>query len=151
NPRSSRDIAYDVLARWSELGGPATQELEQRLANASLSSAERGLAMELVHGVIRRRSTLDALLQQHVTRPIEKVEAGALTLLRMGVYQLFLLAGVPAYAVVNEATELARRIGKPQWTGFINGVLRSASRGVTDEFGEVPAMDALPLADGRYR
>lgn len=107
--------------------------------------------MELVHGVIRRQSTLDALLQPHVTRPIEKVEAGALTLLRMGAYQLFLLSGVPAYAVVNEAAELARRIGKPQWTGFINGVLRSASRAVSDEYPDAPAVDALPLADGRYR
>jgi 16S rRNA (cytosine967-C5)-methyltransferase len=148
---SPRDLAYDVLCRWSERSGPAAQELEQRLASAELSASERGLAVELVHGVIRRRATLDALLAAHVQRPLEKVEIGALTLLRLGTYQLVFLSGAPAYAVVNETAELARRLGRPQWTGFVNGVLRSAGRALTDEYAASPASNAVPLADGRYR
>jgi 16S rRNA (cytosine967-C5)-methyltransferase len=146
-----RDLAYDVLSRWTERSGSAVQQLEERLATAAFSPSARGLAMELVHGVIRRRETLNALLQPHVTRPLEKIEAGALTLLHLGLYQLFLLSGAPAYAVVNETTELAKRIGRPQWTGFVNGILRSASRAVTDEFVTAPAANAVPLADGRFR
>src|SRR5262249_45114679 len=138
-------------SRWSERSAHVTSDLEQRLAAADLSPSERGLAIEFVHGVLRRRGTLDALLAVHVQRPLEKVETGALTLLRLGVYQLVLLSGTPAYAVVNETAELAKSIGQAQWPGFVNGVLRSCSRGVTDEFVDAPAPGAVPLADGRYR
>lgn len=148
---SPRDLAYDILSRQAERSGPAVQELDERLAVADLPPQARSLAMELVHGVIRRRATLDALLQLCVRRPLEKVEPEALVLLRLGAYQLVLLTGAPAYAVVNETTELAKRIGRPQWTGFVNGVLRAVSRAITDEFVSGPAPNAVPLADGRFR
>src|SRR5262249_54482239 len=106
---------------------------------------------ELVHGVMRRRGTLSALLKPHVNRPLSQVEAGALTLLWLGAYQLVLLSGIPPYAVVNEMVELAKRAGNPQWGGFINGVLRSLGRTVTDEFVTDPAANAVPLASGKYR
>jgi len=57
-----------------------------------------------------------------------------------------MLSGIPAYAVVNETAELAKRAGKPQWTGFINAVLRSLGGNVTDEFVTAPAVNAVPLA-----
>lgn len=148
---SPRDLAYDILLRWSEQAIPATQRLEERLDADSVRGSDRALAMELVYGVIRRRATLDALLQSHVQRSLEKVETGALTLLRLGLYQLVFLSGTPAYAAVNETAELAKRLGRPQWTGFVNGVLRSAGRALTDETGDGPAANAVPLADGRYR
>ncbi|HTI52387.1 MAG TPA: 16S rRNA (cytosine(967)-C(5))-methyltransferase RsmB [Planctomycetaceae bacterium] len=148
---SPRDLAFEVLSRWSEPSGQATQALEERLAAANLSASERGLALELVYGVIRRRATLDALLQAHVQRSLEKVETGALCLLRLGAYQLVFLSGAPAYAVVNETAELAKRLGRPQWTGFVNGVLRSVGRALTDEYVTAPAANAVPLADGRFR
>jgi 16S rRNA (cytosine967-C5)-methyltransferase len=148
---SPRDLAFEVLNRWSEQSGQATQSLEERLAAGNLSASERGMALELVYGVIRRRAALDALLQAHVQRPLEKVETGALGLLRLGAYQLAFLSGAPAYAVVNETAELARRLGRPQWTGFVNGVLRSVGRAMTEETADAPAANAIPLADGRFR
>jgi 16S rRNA (cytosine967-C5)-methyltransferase len=148
---SPRDLAFEVLSRWSEQSGQATQSLEDHLTAGNLSASERGLALELVYGVIRRRATLDALLQEQVRRPLEKVETGALGLLRLGAYQLVFLSGAPAYAVVNETAGLARRRGRPQWTGFVNGVLRSVGRALTDDTANAPAANAVPLADGRFR
>lgn len=148
---SPRDLAFEVLSRWMEQSGQAAQSLEDHLAAGHLSASERGLALELVYGVIRRRATLDALLQEHVQRPLEKVETGALALLRLGAYQLVFLSGAPAYAVVNETAGLARRLGRPQWTGFVNGVLRSVGRALTEETATTPAANAIPLADGRFR
>lgn len=146
-----RELAYEVLSHWTERSGPVASDFDERLTATNLSGSERALALELVYGVIRRRATLDALLVSHVNRPLEKIEAGARTLLHLGLYQLFLLSGAPPYAIVNETAELAKRIGRPQWTGFVNGILRSASRAVTDEFVTAPAPDAVPLADGRFR
>ncbi|MFN0056293.1 MAG: transcription antitermination factor NusB [Planctomycetales bacterium] len=163
---SPRELAYEVLLRWTEQGGPATLHLEALLAPANgpalagrsgtppalnLSPSERGLAMELVHGIIRRRGTLDALLASHCQRPLEKIEAGAKVLLYLGLYQLVFLSGAPPYAVVNETAQFAKRLRKPQWTGFVNGILRSAGRSLTDQSASVPGPCAVPLTGEGYR
>lgn len=148
---TAREIAYDVLSRWKPRSPHATKLLDEAFTRESVAPAERALAMELVYGVLRRRETLSAILKPHVNRPLGQVEPGALTLLWLGAYQLVMLSSIPAYAVVNEMAELARKLGKPQWTGFINAVLRSVGRSVTEEFGSVPAASAVPLDSGRYR
>src|SRR5207302_1866505 len=105
--------------------------LDERLETVQLSSAERRLAVELIYGVVRRRATLNAILKPNIKRKWENVEPELQTMLQLGVYQLVILSGIPAHAAVNETTALARHIGKPQWTGFVNGILRSVSRTVT--------------------
>lgn len=148
---SPRQLAFDVLSRGTKKPGGAAQLIEERLVKTSMNASERALTLELVYGVIRRQGSLDVLLARHLNRPLENVESGARILLQMGIYQLVFLSGAPAYAVVNETTELAKKVGKPQWTGFINGVLRAVSRATTDDFATEPAAGAVPLQDGRYR
>jgi 16S rRNA (cytosine967-C5)-methyltransferase len=148
---TAREIAYDVLKRWKPRSVHASKSLDEWFSRAEISAADRALATELVHGVMRRRDTLNALLKAHVNRPLGQVETGALTLLWLGAYQLVMLSGIPQYAVVNEMVELAKKSGNPQWGGFINGVLRSLGRAVTGEFATVPAANAVPLASGRCR
>ncbi|MBI3860537.1 MAG: 16S rRNA (cytosine(967)-C(5))-methyltransferase RsmB [Planctomycetia bacterium] len=153
HPRSAaaREIAFDVLNRWKPRSPHAARLLEDWFGRASVSASERGLATELVHGVMRRRETLSALLKPHVNRPLAQVEHGALVLLWLGAYQQVMLSGIPEYAAVNETTELAKRCGKPQWTGFINAVLRSLGRSVNDEIVAEPRANAVPLTAHRYR
>jgi 16S rRNA (cytosine967-C5)-methyltransferase len=148
---SARDAAYEVLCRWNERSEMAAGNLEEQVAARGLPPGERPLAMELVYGVIRRRETLAALMAPLVSRPLEKVETGARVLLELGIYQLVFLSGTPDYAVVNETVETARRLGRPQWTGFLNGVLRAAARGLKDEVVATRSADSVPLAEGGYR
>lgn len=148
---NAREIAYDVLKQWQPRSPHATKRLDEWFSRADVSTGERALATELVHGVMRRRETLNAILKPHINRSLAQVEPGALVLLWLGAYQLALLSGIPSYAVVNETSEQAKREGKPQWTGFVNAVLRSLARGVTDDFVAAPAANAVPLAPGRYR
>ncbi len=150
-PTTAREIAFDVLNRWKPRSAHATRLLEDWFGRGNVASAERALATELVHGVMRRRETLSALVKPHVNRPLSQVEQGALVLLWLGAYQRVMLSGIPEYAVVNETTELARRCGKSQWTGFINAVLRSLGRSVTDTIVNQPAANAVPLDKDRYR
>ena len=46
-------------------------------------------------------------------------------LLRLAIYQIVYMDGVPESAAVNESVELAKKMGKGRAAGFINGVLRS--------------------------
>ena len=148
---TARELAFDTLSRWKPSAGRATKWLDQALAREALAPAERALATELVNGVIRRRETLAAILKPHVKRPLAQVEPGALALLWLGAYQLVMLSGIPAYAVVNETAELAKRAARPQWTGFVNGVLRSLARAVAGEFAMNAGPGGVPIVAGRYR
>ena len=146
-----RQLAYEILSRGTKKPGGAAQLLEERLAQSPMNPPDRALTLELVNGVIRRRGTLDAILAKHLSRSLDNVESGALALLHLGAYQLVFLSGVPPYAIVNETAGVAKTIGKPQWTGFVNGVLRAIGRTVTETYTADPAADSVPMPEERYR
>jgi len=149
-PLTARQLACEVLIAWTGPHDFPTRDLERRLPELA-SPAERRLATELVHGVVRRAATLTALLKPHLQRDWEGLEPELRRLLQLGVYQLVFLSGIPVHAAVNETTELARWLHKPRWLGFLNGLLRSVSRSTTDRDSDQPASLAVPLQAGRYR
>lgn len=147
----ARQLAFAVLESAERSSRFADDLLHAALAAGSLAPADRRLATELVYGIVRRQATIDALIRPHVRRPKAQVETSLWTLLRLGAYQLVFLSAVPRHAAVHETVELARRTGRPQWSGFANGVLRSLARLLTDETVQTPSEDAVPIAGGSYR
>lgn len=89
---------------------------------------ERAFTHELVYGTLRWRGRLDHLLAQLVRRRLEALEPDLLDILRLGAYQLLELGGVPAYAAVSEAVELARAAGGRGAAGLANAVLQNLRR-----------------------
>jgi 16S rRNA (cytosine967-C5)-methyltransferase len=82
---------------------------------------------ELVYGVLENKIYLDYIIEQFVKTPTSKMKYNDLTVLRLGLYQLKFLTGVPEYAAVNESVDMAKKYCKGK-EGFINGVLRSFLR-----------------------
>jgi len=82
---------------------------------------------ELVYGVLENKIYLDYIIEQYIRTPIGKMKASDLMVLRLGLYQLKFLDGVPEYAAVNESVDMARKYCRGR-EGFINGVLRSFLR-----------------------
>jgi 16S rRNA (cytosine967-C5)-methyltransferase len=150
-PADARGVALAVLNDYRQSKKFVATSLDWQCTAAKLSPQDRGLAGEMVYGVVRRQATLDALIQPCVSRPRHRVEPELWTLLQLGAYQLVLLSSIPSHAAVNETVELAARLEKRQWTGMINGVLRAIDRSIGDEFTDAAAADAVPLADGRFR
>ena len=149
-PAHARQLAFDVLERYRSTGEFAVRLLETELGRSQLPPAERRLATELVAGIVRRRLTLDTVIQTQVSRPRQRVEPALWTLLQLGAYQLLFLDGIPVHAAVHETVELAKGLGQPRWCGFLNGVLRSIAGLVTGESGETPATDTLPMRGHAY-
>jgi 16S rRNA (cytosine967-C5)-methyltransferase len=89
---------------------------------------DRPLTHELAFGTIRLRGRIDFLLAAFVRRGLERVDPDVLDVLRLGVYQLTSMHGVPAYAAVSQAVEQAMRVGGRSSGGFVNGVLQSVRR-----------------------
>jgi 16S rRNA (cytosine967-C5)-methyltransferase len=149
---NAREAAFIVLNAYKQSDRFVSQLLDEAIdRSAAFATEQRPLAVELINGVVRRQATLDALIEPHVRRPRHRIEGELWTLLQLGAYQLVFLDDIPAYAAVNETVVLSKKVGQRGWDGFVNGVLRSVERTLTDEAVDRPAADAIPIRDGRYR
>lgn len=142
----ARRLAYDALIAVEQRPVFVNQVLDELFAARNPAADDRRLAREIAAGVVRRRQTIDTLLNHHTARPQAEIEPELWTLLRVGIYQLVFLT-IPAHACVHETVELARRLNRVRWTRFVNGILRSVQRDLTDEYGDAPRSDAVPLVD----
>ena len=57
---------------------------------------------------------------------------------------------IPQHAAVNETVELCKKLGKNNWVKFLNGLLRSITRSLSEEYGSDPASNSIPLKEGEY-
>jgi 16S rRNA (cytosine967-C5)-methyltransferase len=88
---------------------------------------DRALLLEIVTGTLRMQAALDYQLSLRVKRPLGKLDAAVLRVLRMSAFQVIYLSRLPASAIINDAVELTRRSGKSSAAGLANAVLRSVS------------------------
>ncbi|MFO7831029.1 MAG: 16S rRNA (cytosine(967)-C(5))-methyltransferase RsmB [Desulfuromonadaceae bacterium] len=123
----ARALACSVLLQ-VEQGGYSDILLDKVLQQTKVAAAERGLATELVYGVLRRRGSLDYILGGLCRQPFAKLEIPVQILLRLGAYQILYLDRVPPHAAVHSCVELARSMRLERATGFLNGILRNLVR-----------------------
>ena len=105
-------------------------DLGEGLARAKASlpdERDRALAGEIVTGTLRFRGAIDDRLADVVSRPLGKLDAVVLNVLRMAAFQLLYLTRVPARAVINEAVGAVRGAKKTSATGLVNAALRRLS------------------------
>jgi len=128
---SARSIALAVLVESAQSADPIDGLLERACAPISHDPRERGLAVELVYGVLRHQGTIDWRLAPVLDKPMRKLPRLIQMLLRMAAHQLFSLDRIPHSAAVNESVQLAK-VNVPvlgrDWSGFVNAVLRALLR-----------------------
>ncbi|MBI4540240.1 MAG: 16S rRNA (cytosine(967)-C(5))-methyltransferase RsmB [Gemmatimonadetes bacterium] len=134
-----RRAALDVL-RAVRRGQRVDRALED--AFRRLRSRDRGWTHELVYGTLRLRGRIDHLLDHHVRGGTGSLSADLLDILRLGVYQLLYMDGVPAYAAVSQSVSLAKSVAGPGAGGLTNAVLRAlATRGEDRSLFPPPHLD----------
>lgn len=63
--------------------------LAQIIRQENLRDIDRRFCTELVYGTIKAGASLDWKLEKYLTRPLEKVDAKILAVLRVSLYQIF--------------------------------------------------------------
>src|SRR5580704_712244 len=137
----ARAVAFDILLRVDRQNAYASELLHSERVE-KLAPADRGLAMELVMGVLRWRSRLDDVIGASSSRPLKKLDAEVLNALRLAAYQLRFLTRVPAHAAINDSVELVKRAQKRSAAPFANAVLRKIAATETESLSlaaEAPA------------
>lgn len=122
----ARRVAFAVLGRVEDEGAFAALLLAH--ATTDLRVEDRALCYELVLGTLRWQLWLDSLIAHYAGRVVVELDAPVRRALRLGLYQLRFLSRVPASAAVNESVNLAHAAGLRGAAGFINAVLRRATR-----------------------
>ena len=148
NPRRR---AMEIISRALDGNGFAQDLLEVSAARDGFGDADRRLVAEMVYGVIRRKATLDAVLQAMSSRPLDRIEPAALQALRLGAYQLVFMDRVPPHAAVSESVRLTRATGHSGASGFVNAVLRQMLRsGQRSRAPRQPVAHCVPLDTGGW-
>ncbi len=151
-----RSVAAGILMRYDEGTGNRsapfiTELVDDALRTSTLEPQDRRLVTEITLGIIRRRRTLEKVLNAYVTRGRERIETPLWRLLELGACQLLLMESIPSHAAVNETVQLAAKLGRPDWKGLLNGVLRSIDRDTRAGVFEpgTPLESGTPFSPGR--
>jgi 16S rRNA (cytosine967-C5)-methyltransferase len=112
-----------------------------------LDARDRRWLRELMYGMLRQRSAIDAILEERVRGGLARVDPDLVDLMRLGVYQLLHMGSVPAYAAIAQTVELAKVRHGIGASKLMNAVLRRIDRESNDLTVPLPLdpVDALAV------
>lgn len=122
----ARRSAFEILRRVETESAYASVLLAA--LDSKMREDDRALCHEMVLGVLRRKLWLDKSIEHFGERKVEKLDIPVRLALQMGLYQLRFLTRIPASAAVNESVNLVRASRIKSAAGFVNAVLRRATR-----------------------
>ncbi len=121
----ARAAAAEVCA---DLRGGDLLDSSFERRTVKLDPRDRRWTRELVYGMLRRRSWIDAILASRVSGGPSRLDADVADLLRIGAYQLLAMGSVPAYAAIAQTVELVKRRHGIGASKLANAVLRRIDR-----------------------
>jgi 16S rRNA (cytosine967-C5)-methyltransferase len=129
--RPARETALVALRHRRKEKRFADSIIAGLLAKASLTPSDRAFALELFYGVLRNLTLLDFWIG---CVRASRIETNVRDILRLGLYQVFLLK-TPEHAAVHETVAIAPKKQRP----IINAVLRAAIRQRTELLAKAEA------------
>jgi 16S rRNA (cytosine967-C5)-methyltransferase len=117
---SARRIALNALRAWRKENRFADLIVSEFLERSQLAESDRAFAFELFYGVLRNLTLLDFWIG---CLRASKFDVDLRDVVRLGLYQLFLLK-TPPHAAVHETVELVQQ----RQRSIVNGMLRAAIR-----------------------
>lgn len=123
----AREIAFKVLCDIEDNNNYSNIAINKHFKNLSLNNQERGLATEIIYGVVENKYYLDYIIDKLSKIKTQKLSTYVKILLRMGIYQIAFLDSISDYASVNETVNLVKKYDKRS-SGFVNAILRNIIR-----------------------
>ena len=121
----ARQAALKTLK--SVFNGQSLSAVQTKTIDVLEDKRDRGLANELVNGVLRWRWQLEFFTSKLLAKALKKKDIDVQLILLMALYELK-ECRTPDYAIINDAVELSRKAGKKWASGLVNAVLRRFTR-----------------------
>ncbi len=144
---SARAAAAKAISE-VDVSKPNTAEVLGRYISWSDNHA---LVTELVFGTVRNMGLIDLLIEKVSGRGTGGVDKMSLAVLRTGFYEYLYVAQSPSYAVINEAVNTAKQLGRSKSSGFVNAVMRNLQRLIVsclDGSDARPSVDVIITSPG---
>jgi 16S rRNA (cytosine967-C5)-methyltransferase len=125
---SVRGIAVKVLNRIDRTDAYLDKLLDYEMKNSDLSSVDKALLFEIVHGVLRWLNRIDWILNGFYKGAFSKCIPNVKNALRVALYQILFLEKIPDYAAVNESVEFVKKLQGQKPADQANAVLRNIIR-----------------------
>lgn len=103
-------------------------ELSSVIKKYKFEGLDKSFFTALFYGTIEKMITIDYCIEKISKRKTQELDNMVLCLVRTGLYQILFMDRVPDSAACNESVELAKRYCPKSSVGFVNAVLRTASR-----------------------
>jgi N utilization substance protein B len=130
--RKGRILAFQALYAWGASDTPAgaiPEELLDFSWQEKTQETGNDFSRLLVTGTIENIHAVDAMIGKHLKNwEISRLNRVDLAILRMSAYTLMYQKDTPASVVINEAIGISKEFGTDESFRFINGVLDSIHR-----------------------
>ena len=122
----SRLATYEILLKIER--DRAFSSVLLPLYEEQINPKDRALVHELTLGILRKKLYLNYLIEVLSGKKVSKLDLEVLISLRIGLYQILFLDKIPQSAAVNESVNLVLHAKKKSAKGFVNAILRKATR-----------------------
>ena len=130
---NTRELVLDILMEVNERDQYSHLVIRDVLNKYQyLEKQERAFLTRLSEGTLEHMLEMDFIINSFSKVKVTKMKPLIRNLLRMSVYQLKYMDSIPDAAVCNESVKLAKKRGFGQLKGFVNGVLRSIARDLSE-------------------
>ncbi len=103
-----------------------------------IPSQNQGIFNDVLFGIVRRYRSLDAVVSAFSDYALDNLQPDVHQILRLAIYEILMVDSVPDHASVNEAVELAKQRASNSSGKFVNAILRSVQRNLTEEIWDMP-------------
>ena len=122
--RLARAAAVQAMYQW-QLNATPLEQLKKDSVDFMEPKTDKDYMKLLLTGTMESLEEIDALLTEHGSRPLNRLNAIELAILRVETYELKEQPAVPYKVVVNEGVELAKEYGSPDGYKYVNAVLNA--------------------------
>lgn len=151
----SRSVVLQTLYEWDFLhnfvsSNSATEEIKnskhfenlltRNINNFATGVDDAGFIIELARGIKSKKEEIDKIIEKATPDwPISQITIVDRNVLRLGIFELYFgdSKEVPPKVAINEAIELAKTFGGESSGKFVNGVLGTIYRDITERDQEV--------------
>ncbi|MGA2915685.1 MAG: transcription antitermination factor NusB [Sedimentisphaerales bacterium] len=143
SPADYRYAAWLVLTKFN----PQKHDTSQLIEKYAAKIHNRAGTVDIVLGVIRNLLFIDSFITKISVQPKSSIPDKTFNCLRIAVYEL-IFSNQPAYAIVNEAVELANKTGSKKSAGFVNAILRKICASIKNKTADLKIAEpqkTLPL------
>ncbi|CEP81656.1 16S rRNA (cytosine(967)-C(5))-methyltransferase RsmB [Paraclostridium sordellii] len=145
---NARKLAFKTLYDIERNKNYSNISVNKNFKNVDLSDQEKGLATELIYGVIENKYYLNYIIDKLSKIKSKKMSTYVKITLWLGIYQILFLDSIKDHAAVNESVAIIKKYDKKS-SGFVNAILRNVIRN-KDDIMEIDKTDTIEYLSIKY-